>query len=69
MHFPPVTSVLDEVNTTEAWRDLKSVLTAHDNVKVALNGHFHKAREGRERCEGGGRCLGHGMHAGGESEV
>lgn len=46
MHFPPVTSVLDEVNTTESWRDLRSVLTAHVNVQVLLSGHFHKARVG-----------------------
>lgn len=47
MHFPPSTAVLDEVNTTEAWRDLRSVLTSHDNVRLVLSGHFHKASWGR----------------------
>lgn len=42
MHFPLPTSVLDEHDTAERWRDLRSVLAAHPNVKLALSGHFHK---------------------------
>lgn len=45
MHFPPTTSILNEVNTTEVWRDLRTVLTSHDNVKLVLSGHFHKGTD------------------------
>lgn len=43
MHFPPSTSVLNEVDTQEVWRDLASVLAAHKGtVRLVLSGHFHK---------------------------
>jgi hypothetical protein len=44
MHFPPVTSVLDEVDAPAgaSWHSLAGVLSAHDNVRLLLSGHFHK---------------------------
>lgn len=42
MHFPLHTSVLSEVPTEAGWRDLRTVLTAHDNVRLVLSGHCHK---------------------------
>ena len=44
MHFPLHTSVLSEVPTEAGWRDLRTVLTAHDNVRLVLSGHCHKVK-------------------------
>lgn len=49
MHFPPSTSVLAEVDTTERWSCLRRVLSSHPNVKLVLSGHFHRARAERQR--------------------
>jgi len=54
LHFPPSTSVLEEVETQERWRDLRSVLSAHSNVKLLLSGHFHKVGVGSRAYWGAG---------------
>lgn len=41
-HHPLSTAILNEVNTSERWADLRSVLEAHRNVRLVLTGHFHK---------------------------
>jgi hypothetical protein len=43
MHHPLVMSVLGEAPESPRWRDLRAVLAAHDNVRLVLSGHCHKA--------------------------
>lgn len=43
-HFLLANAVLDECDAAQPWRDLRSVLAAHANVKLLLMGYFHKAR-------------------------
>lgn len=40
-HFPPVTSMIEEVDDVY-YKDLKTVLSRHKNVRLLLSGHFHK---------------------------
>ncbi|KAI3430463.1 hypothetical protein D9Q98_005058 [Chlorella vulgaris] len=43
MHHPLVTTVNDEVpEHHQGWRDLRTLLAAHDNVRLVLSGHNHK---------------------------
>ncbi|KAI7845459.1 hypothetical protein COHA_001009 [Chlorella ohadii] len=41
-HHPLSTAILNEVNTSQRWSDLRSVVEAHPNVRLVLTGHFHK---------------------------
>lgn len=41
-HHPLSTAIPNEVNTSERWSDLRSVLESHPNVRLLLTGHFHK---------------------------